>query len=75
MCRAGQWWICSCVELVNGGYAHVQSWSIVIILMFSGGQCWICSGAVVVYESMMDMLMCISGEWRICSCAVVVNHQ
>ena len=23
MCRADQWWICSCVELVNGGYAHV----------------------------------------------------
>ena len=41
MCSGGQWWIFSCVELIN---------AMVDILMFSGGQCWICSGAVVVYD-------------------------
>ena len=34
--------------VVIGGYAQVQSQSLVDMLMCSGGQLWICSGAVVV---------------------------
>ena len=47
MCSGVQIWICSCAELVNGGYAHVNSFS------------------------MVDMLICSSGQWRdmlMCSC-------
>ena len=68
--RAFQWWICSCVELVNGGYAHVQWWSmldmayaVVVNVGYAHVQWW----------SMVDMLMCRSGQWWICSCAVMVN--
>ena len=68
MCRPGQFWICPCVELVNGGYAHVQWWSMLDILKCSGGQWWICSCAVVVNNgyvhaqswSMVDMLMYVN---------------
>ena len=51
MCSGVQIWICSCTELVNGGYAHVNR------------------------RSMMDVLMCSSGQYRIWSCKVVVNSQ
>ena len=34
----GQCWICSCAVEVNSGYAHVWDWSIVDMLMCSGGQ-------------------------------------
>ena len=48
MFRSGQWCICLCSVVVNGGnahvqwwsikgYAYVQSWSMVDILMCSGG--------------------------------------
>ena len=37
MCRAGQWGIYSCAVVVNAGYNHVQSWSMLDMLMFSGG--------------------------------------
>ena len=50
------------------------------MLMCSGGQWWICSGAVVVnggfahveWWSKIDMFMCSSGQGWICSCVVVV---
>ena len=37
MCRAGQWWICSCAVVANGGYAHVQWWSMVDMLRCRAG--------------------------------------
>ena len=59
MCRAGQWWISPCVELVNGGYAHVRWWSMfdmacveLVNVGYTHVQWW----------SMLDM-----------ACAVVVN--
>ena len=64
------------------GYAHVQSWSLVDMLMCRGGQWWICSGAGVVncvyaqvqqWWSLVDMLTCKSDQLSICSCAVVLN--
>ena len=63
------------------GYAQVQSWSLVDMLVCRGGQWLICSGAGVVncvyaqvqWWSMVDMLMCRSDQLSICSCAVVLN--
>ena len=55
MCR-----IQSCRVVMNGGYAHVQWWSIMDMFMRRAGQWWICSCAVVV-------------NGGICSCVVVVN--
>ena len=37
MCSSGQWWIFSCVELINGGYTHVQWWSMLDMLRCSSG--------------------------------------
>ena len=48
MCSGVQTWICSCAELVNGGYAHVQWWSM------EGYQ--ICSCVRVVY-AMVDTMI------------------
>ena len=48
VCSGGQWWICSCAELVNGAYTHVQQWSMVDIFMCRAGQLWIYSCSVVV---------------------------
>ena len=71
MCRAGQWWICSCVDLVNGGYVHVQWWicscvelanAMVDMLRCSSGQCMLNGGFTCVqWWSMVDMLICSSG--------------
>ena len=58
-CSGVQRWICSCVvvvnggicsgaELVIGGYAYVQRWSMVDMLTCRSCQLCICSGAVVV---------------------------
>ena len=62
MCGSGHWWICSCVGVVIGGYAYVQRWSIVDMLMWSGGQ-W---RDMLMYSScqlsMMDTLMCTGGQ-------------
>ena len=69
MCRAGQWWICSCAVVVNVGYG-----------MCSGGQCWIYFCTVMVnvgyahvqWWSMVDMLMCRSGQCS-CSCSFMCS--
>ena len=54
--------------VVNGGYAQVQSWSLMDILVCRGGQWWKCSDTVVNCGSahvklwpMMDILVC-SGD-------------
>ena len=47
-CSGVERWICSCVEVVNGGYAQVQELSIVYMLRCSGGQWWICSRVGVI---------------------------
>ena len=83
MWSGGQWWICSCVEVANGEYAHVkkwsiegyaqvQSWSLVDILMCRGGQWWICSGAGVV-NCVYAQVQWWSMEGRIYSCVGVIN--
>ena len=59
MCRAGQCRKCSCVELVNGGYAHVQWWSKLDM------------ACAVVVNVGYDM--CSGGQWWICSCVELVN--
>ena len=69
MCRAGQWWISPCVELVNGAYTHVQWWSMLDIFMCRADQWCIYSCEVVAnggythvqWWSMLDMLRCSSG--------------
>ena len=52
ICRAGQWWICSCPVIVDGVYTHVQWWkyscAVVDMFMSRAGQLRICSCAVVV---------------------------
>ena len=57
MCSGGQWWIRSCVELVNGGYAHVQWWIFSCVELVDGGYTHVQSW------SMVDMFMCRAGQW------------
>ena len=59
ICIAGQRWICSCADLVNGGLAHVKLWQMVDMLRCSGGQLRICSCVGVING---HMLICISGQ-------------
>ena len=67
MCRSDQWWICSYAELINGGYALVQSLSMVDMLMCRAGQWWICACAVMVNGGYTHW------QWWICSCVELVN--
>ena len=71
-CNGCHWLICSCAELVIGGYAQAQSWSLMDIVM-----CRVVNGgyAQVQWWSMVDMLTCRSDQLSICSCAVVLNGE
>ena len=53
--------------MCSGGYFHVQSLSMVDILMCIGGYVHVQSWSTV------DMFICRAGQWWIYLCAVVVN--
>ena len=56
MCR-----IQSCRVVMNGGYAHVQWWSMMDMFMRRACQWWICSCEYV------------AGQLQMCSCVIVAN--
>ena len=64
----------SCRVVMNGGYAHVQWWSLMDIFMRRAGQWWICSCEYVAVNGVISSFEAVVNG-GICSCELVANGR
>ena len=59
--------------VMNGGYAHVEWWSMMDMFMRRAGQWWICSCEYVAGQWWICSCEYVAGQLQMCSCVIVAN--